>query len=309
MTQTFDRGLTPYLRKIYEFPLLAAEEEVALARLCRDHGDIEAIQRLVTSHLRLVAKVARSYRGYGLPLSDLISEGSVGLMQAVRRFDPERGYRLSSYAVWWIHATMQEYVLHSWSLVKIGTTSAQKKLFFNLAKLKRRLQAINDGGLSPDAVKWIATELNVSEDEAVAMNLRMAGPDESLNEPVGDPSAGHITERIDLLADEAPDQETLVAERSDMQRRRRQAGLAFDTLSFRERDVIFRRRLKDKGATLDELGRRYGLSREGVRLIEYRAMEKLRCAVCQTDADDLTDAGGRGSPAHELRSSIDNRCA
>jgi RNA polymerase sigma-32 factor len=280
MTQTFDRGLAQYLRKIYAFPLITVEEEGALARLCRDRDDRNAAQKLVTSHLRLVAKVARCYLGYGLPLSDLISEGSIGLMQAVRRFDPERGYRLSTYAIWWIHASIREHVLHSSSLVKMGTTPAQKKLFFNLAKLKRRLQATHDGGLSPHEVTWIATELNVSEDYVSEMSQRMVGPDESLNDATGgDKSTGHVTERIELLADEAPDPETLVAERKEMALRRRLMGIAFDTLSFRERDVIYQRRLKEEHTTLGELGSRYGLSREGVRLIEYRAMEKLRIAV------------------------------
>jgi RNA polymerase sigma-32 factor len=300
----FDRGLAQYLRKIYAFPLVTAEEEGALARRCRDRDDRDAAQKLVTSHLRLVAKVARCYLGYGLPLSDLISEGSVGLMQAVQRFDPERGYRLSTYAIWWIHASMREHVLHSSSLVKIGTTPAQKKLFFNLAKLKRRLQATHEGGLSPNEVKWIAAELNVSEGDVSEMSQRMVGPDESLNDPTGgDRSADHVTERIDLLADEAPDPETLVAERKEIKRRRRLVCIAFDTLSFRERDVIYQRRLKEEHTTLGELGLRYGLSREGVRLIECRAMDKLRIAVGRTPPDRAIGMSVSAALGHERPSS------
>ncbi len=277
--QTFDRNLAPYLRKIYDFPLITSEEETRLAERWQQHQDIEAAHRLVESHLRLVVKIARGYRGYGLPISDLISEGSVGMMQAVRRFDHKRGYRLSTYAIWWVHAAMQEYVLRSWSLVKIGTTAAQKKLFFNLGRLKRQLQAMSDGDLSPENVKTIAAELGIAEDEIVSMNRRLAAPDESLNELTGDNGFGHVTEWQDLLVDETVNQESAMAERTELCYRRRLVRTALDGLTSRERDIIKERRLKERRSTLGDLGKRYGLSRESIRLIEGRALEKLRQAV------------------------------
>lgn len=275
----FDRSLAPYLRKVYEAPMMAAEEEYNLACRWRDHQDRQAADRLVTSHLRLVAKIARGHRGYGLPLADLISEGNLGLMRAIKGFDPERGYRFSTYAIWWINAAIQEYILHSWSLVKMGTTAAQKKLFFNLGRLKRQLQAMDDGDLSPEVVKSIAVQLCVPEDEIVGMNRRLAGMDESLNSIVTQFDSGHSAEWMDLLVDETPDQESVISERTELCHRRRLVGEALEELSPRERDVIRERRLKDRRSTLGELGKRYGISRESVRLIEGRALQKLRKAV------------------------------
>ena len=269
-------NLTRYLQDIRRFPMLPAEEEVSLARRFREHGDLGAANRMVTSHLRLVAKIAMGYRGYGLPLAELISEGNVGMMQAVRRFDPERGFRLATYAMWWIRAAIQEYILHSWSLVKMGTTAAQKKLFFNLRKLKGQMQAIDDGDLSPDVVTRIATRLDVNEDEVVEMNRRMSSPDHSLNAPLRVDGEG---EWQDWLVDEREDQETMLGEREELGQRRQLLGQALAGLNERERAILTNRRLVEEPVTLEDLSRRYGISRERVRQIEARAFEKLQKAI------------------------------
>ena len=244
-----------------------------LAKRWREHDDIDAAHQLVTSHLRLVAKIAMGYRGYGLPLGELISEGNLGMMQAVKRFDPERGFRLATYAMWWIRASIQEYILHSWSLVKMGTTAAQKKLFFNLRKLKGQMQAIEEGDLPLEKVQAIAKSLDVTEDEVVNMNRRLAAPDHSLNAPLRGDSEG---EWQDWLVDESETQETVLADREGLQKRQDLLGKAMKNLNKRERHILSERRLKDEPTTLEELSKRYGISRERVRQIEVRAFEKLQ---------------------------------
>jgi RNA polymerase sigma-32 factor len=266
-------NLSRYLQQIRRFPMLEAGEEYMLAKRWREHDDLEAAQKLVTSHLRLVAKIAMGYRGYGLPLAELISEGNVGLMQAVKRFEPDRGFRLATYAMWWIRAAIQEYILHSWSLVKIGTTAAQKKLFFNLRRLKGQLQAIDEGDLSPENVTKIATELDVPEADVVQMNRRLASPDHSLNAPVREEGDG---EWQDWLEDESESQETLLAEKEELSGRRRLLESALKALNPRERRILVERRLQDEPTTLEDLSRNYGISRERVRQIEVRAFEKLQ---------------------------------
>ncbi|HUC16226.1 MAG TPA: RNA polymerase sigma factor RpoH [Acetobacteraceae bacterium] len=269
-------NLSRYLQEIRKFPMLSAEEELALSRAWREHGDVEAAHKLVTSHLRLVAKIAMGYRGYGLPLGELISEGNVGMMQAVRRFDPDRGFRLATYAMWWIRAAIQEYILHSWSLVKMGTTAAQKKLFFNLRRLKGQMQAIDDGDLQPEQVASIAKTLDVPEQDVVSMNRRLAAPDHSLNAPLRVDSEG---EWQDWLVDETESQETAMAEREEMDGRKALLAGALKTLNERERHILLERRLKDNPTTLEELSQQYGISRERVRQIEVRAFEKLQKAM------------------------------
>jgi RNA polymerase sigma-32 factor len=259
-----------------------------LAKRWREHADPEAAHRLVTSHLRLVAKIAMGYRGYGLPLSELISEGNVGMMQAVKRFDPERGFRLATYAMWWIRASIQEYILHSWSLVKMGTTAAQKKLFFNLRKLKGQLQAIEDGDLSPENVKKIATELGVPEVDVVNMNRRLAAPDHSLNAPLRNDGEG---EWQDWLVDEVEDQETSLSERQELGLRRDLLRRAMSHLTPRERDILTERRLREVPTTLEDLSQRYNISRERVRQIEVRAFEKLQRAIKSAASDRRLLAG------------------
>src|SRR5580692_11844960 len=271
-----DGNLALYLREIRKFPLLDPNEEYMLAKSWKEHGDLEAAHKLVTSHLRLVAKIAMGYRGYGLPLADLIAEGNVGMMQAVKRFDHERGFRLATYAMWWIRAAMQEYILHSWSLVKIGTTAAQKKLFFNLRRLKGQLQAIDEGDLSPENLKKIATELDVPEADVVSMNRRLASPDHSLNAPLRSDSEG---EWQDWLVDETDSQETKLGERQELGLRRDLLEKAMTHLNERERHILGERRLKDNPTTLEDLSQQYGISRERVRQIEVRAFEKLQKAI------------------------------
>ncbi len=272
-----DGNLTRYLQEIRKFPMLEPEEEYMLAKRWREHGDVEAAHRMVTSHLRLVAKIAMGYRGYGLPLSELISEGNVGMMQAVKRFDPERGFRLATYAMWWIRAAIQEYILHSWSLVKIGTTAAQKKLFFNLRKIKGQLQAIDEGDLSPENVSKIATRLNVPEQDVISMNRRLASPDHSLHAPLRADSDGG--EWMDWLVDETESQEVRLAEREELGKRQKLLASAMKTLNERERRILTERRLKDEPTTLEDLSKEYGISRERVRQIEVRAFEKLQKAI------------------------------
>ncbi|MFQ5764476.1 MAG: RNA polymerase sigma factor RpoH [Rhodospirillales bacterium] len=271
-----DANLSRYLQRIRRYPMLEAEEEFRLAKRWRDHEDADAAHKLVTSHLRLVAKIAKGYQGYGLPLGELISEGNVGMMQAIRRFDPDRGFRLATYGMWWIRAAIQEYILHSWSLVKMGTTAAQKKLFFNLRKVKGRIQAIEDGDLHPDHVTTIADRLNVPETEVINMNRRLTGPDQSLNAPVRDDGEG---EWQDWLVEGSDDQEFTLAESQELENRRRLLASAMGNLSDRERHILSERRLRDAPATLQDLSNHYGISRERVRQIEVRAFEKIQRSV------------------------------
>ncbi|MCB2081345.1 MAG: RNA polymerase sigma factor RpoH [Rickettsiales bacterium] len=272
-----ETGLSRYIADVNRFPLLTEDEEQKLAYAWRDHGDKEAAHKLVTSHLRLVVKIAMGYRGYGLPLVDMISEGNLGLMQAVKKFEPAKGFRLSTYAMWWIRASVQEYILRSWSLVKIGTTAAQKKLFFNLRKLKNRISHAEDRALAPDEIHQIATELNVAEQDVVEMEQRMSATgDHSLNRTIGDDSD---QEWIGLLTDERDNHETALVE---TRHRDYQMSLMLDamkTLSERERDIIRERRLNEPAATLEELSQKYDVSRERIRQIENRAFEKLQKAV------------------------------
>ena len=269
-----DASLNRYLSEIRKFPLLKPEEEYMLAKRWQEHEDPQAATRLVTSHLRLVAKIAMGYRGYGLPVSELIAEGTIGLMQGVKKFEPERGFRLATYAMWWIKASIQEYILRSWSLVKIGTTAAQKKLFFNLRRMKSKLAAIEDGDLHPDDLKKIATDLGVSEDDVVQMNRRMAkGGDTSLNAPLREDGEG---EWQDWLADEGPTQDVTVAERQEADIRHDLLREALLTLNERERHILTQRRLIDEPQTLEDLSQEYDISRERVRQIEVRAFEKLQ---------------------------------
>jgi RNA polymerase sigma-32 factor len=270
-----DHRLGRYLHDIQKYPLLTHEEEATLATRWRNHGDQKAADRLVTSHLRLVAKIAMGYCGYGLPLGELISEGNLGMLQAVKRFDPDRGCRLATYAIWWVRAEIQKYILRSWSLVKMGTTVAQKKLFFNLRRFKARLHAIDEGDLSPEIVKSIAAELVVPEVEVVSMNQRLAATDCSLS---AETSIGG--EWLSLLPDDTPNQEAVLGGRAELQHRRRLVDVALSQLSPRERDILFTRRLNDRPWALDELGRRYAISCEWIRqILRGHAIEKLRRAV------------------------------
>ncbi len=271
-------NLSRYLQEIRKFPMLAPDEELNLSKAWRDNEDMDAAHKLVTSHLRLVAKIAMGYRGYGLPVGELISEGNVGMMQAVKRFDPDRGFRLATYAMWWIRAAIQEYILHSWSLVKMGTTAAQKKLFFNLRRLKGQMQAIDDGDLKPEQVAKISRVLQVPEQDVVSMNRRLAAPDHSLNAPVRADSEG---EWQDWLVDEGQSQEGELADREELTGRRALLGNALKTLNERERHILIERRLKDNPTTLEELSQQYNISRERVRQIEVRAFEKLQKSMKQ----------------------------
>ncbi len=272
-------GLTRYLEEIRKFPMLAPDEEYMLAKSWREHGDRDAAHRLVTSHLRLVAKIAMGYRGYGLPISEVISEGNVGLMQAVKRFEPEKGFRLATYAMWWIRASIQEYILRSWSLVKMGTTAAQKKLFFNLRKAKSQISALEEGDLRPEHVQQIATKLGVSEQDVVDMNRRLSG-DASLNAPIRDDSEGG-GEWQDWLVDNQIGQEEQFAENEELDNRRAALAGALGVLNERERRIFEARRLSDDPVTLEELAGEFGVSRERVRQIEVRAFEKVQKAVVE----------------------------
>jgi RNA polymerase sigma-32 factor len=271
-----ESGLSRYLTEIRKFPLLSPGEEYMFAKRWREHEDPEAARRLVTSHLRLVAKIAMGYRGYGLPVSEIVSEGNVGLMQAVRRFEPDKGFRLATYAMWWIRASIQEYVLRSWSMVKMGTTAAQKKLFFNLRKAKTNIGAIEEGDLTPAHRAKLADQLGVTETEVTDMNRRLSGPDASLNAPLRSESE---SEWQDWLADDTADQETRLAEREELSDRRTLLMDAMKDLTDRERDIIQARRLQEEPATLEELSQKYGVSRERVRQIEVRAFEKLQSGM------------------------------
>lgn len=276
-------SLARYLQEIRRFPMLTLDEEYNLASDWQNKGDVESAHKLVTSHLRLVAKIAMGYRGYGLPVNELISEGNVGMMQAVKRFDPERGFRLATYAMWWIRAAIQEYILHSWSLVKMGTTAAQKKLFFNLRKLKGQLQAIEEGDLPPETVTTIAERLNVPQAEVISMNRRLAAPDHSLNAPLRIDGDG---EWQDWLEDQSDNQETIVAENEELTLRRSMLAESMDQLNAREKHILTERRLKEDPLTLEELSQQYGISRERVRQIEVRAFEKVQKSM-KKKAQDL----------------------
>jgi RNA polymerase sigma-32 factor len=271
-----ESGLTRYLEEIRRFPMLERREEHMLAKRWRGHGDREAAHKLVTSHLRLVAKIAMGYRGYGLPIAEVISEGNVGLMRAVERFEAKKGFRLSTYATWWIKASIQEYILRSWSLVKMGTTANQKKLFFNLRKAKSKISALNEGDLRPDQVQIIAKRLGVTEQDVVDMNRRLGG-DASLNAPIRDD--GESGEWQDWLADDSESQETLLAASEELDNRRKALSSALEVLNDRERRIFEARRLADNPVTLEELAEEFGVSRERVRQIEVRAFEKVQKAV------------------------------
>ena len=269
-------NLSIYLQEIKKFPILTAEEEYMLAKRYKEHGDTEAAHKLVTSHLRLVAKIAMGYRGYGLPVTDLISEGNVGIMQAVKKFDPERGFRLATYAMWWIRAQIQEYVLHSWSLVKIGTTAAQKKLFFNLRKLKNQLSSIDNGNLSPENAREIASRLNVKEAEVLDMDNRLFSGDQSLNVQIGEEGD---TEWQDMLVDSNDTQDNILANSNELSFRKKIFEQALEVLNDREKEIISLRKLKDKPVKLEELSKKFNISRERVRQIEEKAFEKLQKQV------------------------------
>ena len=270
-----EQGLNRYMQEIRKFPLLEPEQEYMLAKRWVDHQDPQAAHQMVTSHLRLAAKIAMGYRGYGLPQAEVISEANVGLMQAVKRFDPEKGFRLATYAMWWIRASIQEYILRSWSLVKLGTTSAQKKLFFNLRKAKAKVGALEEGDLRPENVARIATDLGVSETEVIDMNRRLSGSDASLNATVGS-DGDSTTQWQDWLEDENSDQAEHYAEKDELDTRRALLVQAMSVLNDREKDVLMERRLADEPVTLEDLSTRYGVSRERIRQIEVRAFEKLQ---------------------------------
>jgi RNA polymerase sigma-32 factor len=272
-----EQGLQRYLSEIRKFPMLHKDEEFMLAKAWREHGDTQAAHKLVTSHLRLVAKIAMGYRGYGLPIGEVISEGNVGLMQAVKKFEPDKGFRLATYAMWWIRAAIQEYILRSWSLVKMGTTAAQKKLFFNLRRMKGQMAALEEGDMRPDQVETIATKLAVTPEEVISMNRRLAAPDSSLNAPVGGEGD---SEWQDWLADDGADnQEERIADSEEFSGRMALLQAAMGELNERERRIIEERRLKDEPSTLEELSYEFGVSRERVRQIEVRAFEKLQKAM------------------------------
>ena len=268
-------SLSHYLQQIKKFPMLEAKEEYMLAKSWRDRGDIRAAQKLVTSHLRLVAKIAIGYKGYGLPVSELVSEGNIGLMRAVKKFDPEKGFRLATYAMWWIKASIQEYVMRSWSLVKIGTTTAQKKLFFNLKKLKNQLAPMSEGDLKKEHVKEISKRLNVKEEEVVSMNRRLAGKEQSLNAKIGEGD----DEWLDWLSDNSLDQELRVSQNQEMRAKKELMNKSMDILNEREKEILTARRLSEEAVTLDELSKKYKISRERVRQIETKAFEKLQTTM------------------------------
>jgi RNA polymerase sigma-32 factor len=274
-------GLSRYLDEIRKFPMLEPDQEYMLAKRWREHDDRDAAHQLVTSHLRLVSKIAMGYRGYGLPIGEVISEGNVGLMQAVKRFEPDKGFRLATYAMWWIRASIQEYILRSWSLVKMGTTASQKKLFFNLRKIKGQLKALEEGDLHPDNVKKISTRLGVSEEDVISMNRRLAG-DSSLNAPVRSDSEG--SEWMDWLVDETEDQETALGKNQELERRRDFLKNAMQNLNEREKRIFTARRLSEDTITLEDLSTEFGVSRERIRQIEVRAFEKVQKAVQKSAA-------------------------
>ena len=280
-------GLSNYLVRIKKFPMLAAEEEYMLAKRWRDRNDLKSAEKLVTSHLRLVAKIAMGYRGYGLPVSELVSEGNLGLMGAVKKFDPEKGFRLATYAMWWIKASMQEYILRSWSLVKIGTTSAQKKLFFNLKKLKNKIAPRSEGDLKKEHVNEIADRLNVSKEEVVSMNRRLSGQEKSLNDSIGEDG----NEWQDWLVDKSMDQELKVSQNQEFEQRKDLFKESIHILNNREKEILYARRLNDEPTTLDELSKKYKISRERIRQIENKAFEKLqKCMLNAAKSKNLLPA-------------------
>jgi len=272
-------SLSGYLEKIKKFPMLEAEEEYMLAKSWKERGNLKAAHKLVTSHLRLVARIAMGYRGYGLPVSELVSEGNIGLMQAVRKFDPDKGFRLATYAIWWIKASMQEYVIRSWSLVKMGTTTAQKKLFFNLKKLRNQLAPTNQGDLKKEHVKEISKRLDVNEEEVISMNRRMLGGDKSLNAPINNVDGEDSGEWQDWIVDKNLDQELLLSQKQEMESRKELMNNSLSILNDREKEILNARRLSEDKATLDHLSKKYNISRERVRQIETSAFEKLQKAM------------------------------
>jgi len=272
-------SLSSYLTQIKKFPMLSAAEEYMLARSWKNRGDLKSAQKLITSHLRLVAKIAMGYRGYGLPVSEMVSEGNIGLMQAVKKFEPERGFRLATYAMWWIKASIQEYILRSWSLVKMGTTSAQKKLFFNLKKIKNQLSINNKGDLKTEHVEEISKRLNVKKEEVVSMNRRLLGKEKSLNAPVKD---GDGTEWQDWLVDEKIDQELKLSQQQEFNQRKNLMHDSMNILNLREREILTARRLSEEVVTLEDLSKKYKISRERIRQIETKAFEKLQKAMLDT---------------------------
>ena len=271
-----DGGLSKYLTQIKKFPMLSAEEEYMLAKSWRDRGDLKSAQKLITSHLRLVAKIAMGYRGYGLSVSEMVSEGNIGLMQAVKKFEPEKGFRLATYAMWWIKASIQEYILRSWSLVKMGTTTAQKKLFFNLKKLKNQLSANNEGDLKPQHVDEISKRLNVKKEEVISMNRRLHGKEKSLNAPVKDDSG---TEWQDWIVDDKLDQELKLSQDQELDERKNLMKSSMDILNTREKEILTARKLSENVATLEVMSKKYKVSRERIRQIETKAFEKLQKAM------------------------------
>jgi len=273
---TGDSGFQAYMQEIQKFPMLTADEEYSLAKRFTDDGDVEAAHRLVTSHLRLVAKIAMGFRGYGLPVADIVAEGNIGLMQAVKKFDPEKGFRLSTYAMWWIKASIQEYVLKSWSLVKVGVGATQKRLFFNLKRLKSRLDAVDGSQLTPEQISDIAEELGVGESDVVAMDQRMTAHDRYLDSPVGDEAGSNW---IDLMEGDDAGGETILIEHEERSRNKMLLEAGLDALNDRERDIITQRRLSEDVMTLEDLSQKHGVSRERIRQIEVRAMEKLSEAI------------------------------
>jgi RNA polymerase sigma-32 factor len=291
-----ENGLNRYLAEVRRFPMLEPQEEYMLAKRYAEHEDTQAAHKLVTSHLRLVAKIAMGYRGYGLPIGEVISEGNVGLMQAVKKFDPERGFRLATYAMWWIKASIQEYILRSWSLVKMGTTANQKRLFFNLRKVKGRIQALEEGDLKPEQVSEIATTLNVSEEEVISMNRRLSG-DASLNAPIK-ASEGESGQWQDWLVDDSESQEDMLVEQDELENRRSMLSDAMDVLNERERRIFEARRLRDEPITLEELSGEFDISRERVRQIEVRAFEKVQDAVQKAAAAQRAESRDNLLAAH-----------
>ena len=271
-----EESLSKYLAQIKKFPMLSAEEEYMLAKSWRDRGDLKSAQKLVTSHLRLVAKIAMGYRGYGLPVSELVSEGNIGLMQAVKKFEPEKGFRLATYAMWWIKASIQEYILRSWSLVKMGTTTAQKRLFFNLKKLKNKLSASETGDLNPEHVDTISKALKVKKDEVISMNRRLYGKEKSLNDPIRD---GSDSEWQDWIVDNALDQELKLSQDQELKERKKLMDDSINILNTREKEILTARRLSENAVTLEDLSKKYKISRERIRQIETKAFEKLQKAM------------------------------
>jgi len=273
---TLDGGLSNYLMEIKKFPILTPEEEYMLAKRWKERGNLKSAQKLITSHLRLVAKIAMGYRGYGLPVNEMISEGNIGLMQAVKKFDPEKGFKLATYAMWWIKASIQEYILRSWSLVKMGTTSAQKKLFFNLKKVKNQLAVNNSNDLKPEEVAEISKRLNVKKEEVLSMNKRLSGKEKSLNDPIKDEDG---TQWLDWIADNKTNYEVVLSEKQEFNQRKNLMNEAMNVLNLREKEILHARRLSDEATTLEDLSKKYKISRERIRQIETKAFEKLQKAI------------------------------